>query len=106
MILDWKYVDQEFEGKYFSSVWYESKPSTGVWLLYSKSAEGLGFIKWYAPWRQYCFFPEPETIWSKGCLKEINKYITQLMDAHKQGYPQKKVRNVLKAEEKENATDK
>ena len=93
-MVDWKYVDQEFEGKYFSSVWFESKPNTGIWLLYSKSSRaGLGFIKWYAPWRQYCFFPDKETIWSKGCLEEINKYLAQLMEAHKQGYPQKKDRS-------------
>ena len=92
-MIDWKYADQEFEGKYFNSVWYESKPKTGIWLLYSKSSTyGLGFIKWYAPWRQYCFFPIEDTIWSKGCLEEVNQYITQLMGAHKNGYPQKKVR--------------
>lgn len=93
MPLDWKYVDQEIQGKYFSSVHYESKPKTGIWLLYSNSqGEGLGFIKWYAPWRQYCFFPMKETIWSKGCLIEINDYIDQLMQAHKDGYPEKKNR--------------
>jgi len=96
-IIEWKYKDQEFKGEYFSSVWYESKPKTGVWLLYSNHwKKGLGFIKWYAPWRQYCFFPDTGTIWSKGCLKEINDYINQLMEAHKQGYPQKKVRLISK----------
>ena len=45
-IIDWKYKDQEIQGEYFSSVWYESKPKTGVWLLYSNHwKEGLEYAK-------------------------------------------------------------
>lgn len=40
---------------------------------------GLGKISWYAPWRQYCFMPEPGTVFSKGCLEEIQNYIKNLM---------------------------
>lgn len=31
----------------------------------------LGVIAWYSHWRQYVFFPEPETIFNPGCLGEI-----------------------------------
>lgn len=39
----------------------------------------LGYIKWYGPWRQYCFFPECDTIFNKGCLNTINEFINKLM---------------------------
>lgn len=35
----------------------------------------LGTIKWYGAWRQYCFYPEPSTIFNRGCLKDIENYI-------------------------------
>jgi len=38
--------------------------------------EILGYIRWYGPWRQYTFYPEPLTVWSAGCLAEVQKYIS------------------------------
>lgn len=44
-----KYVDFEI---------IEHKPKTNVYEVRAKSDDFvLGKIKWYAPWRQYCFFP-------------------------------------------------
>jgi len=60
------------------------KPKTNVYTIFSKSSgDRLGEIKWYAPWRQYCFFPDEETIWFKGCLNEINFLIKKFMDERK-----------------------
>lgn len=38
----------------------------------------LGQIKWYGPWRQYCFFPEDETVFNKTCLKDIMCFLEKL----------------------------
>lgn len=66
---------------YIDYVLTERKPKTDVYLVYSRSSmDELGEIKWYAPWRQYCFFPSEETIWSKGCLNEVNSLIDKFMD--------------------------
>lgn len=63
-----------------------TKPKTNVYTIFSKSlGDRLGEIKWYAPWRQYCFFPDEGTVWSKGCLNEVNVFIKQFMDAWKLG---------------------
>jgi hypothetical protein len=45
----------------------------------------LGAIKWYGAWRQYTFYPEPDTIWiwNKECLKDIINYINNLMQERK-----------------------
>lgn len=43
----------------------------------------LGEIKWNSKWRQYCFYPVNETIFSVGCLNDINNQITELMNERK-----------------------
>ena len=39
----------------------------------------LGEVKWLAGWRQYCFFPQSSTVFSKGCMEDINDFIAKLM---------------------------
>ena len=29
---------------------------------------------WYASWRQYVFYPNPDTIFNKGCLRDIARF--------------------------------
>ena len=54
----------------------EQKPKTKVYEVISQlHGFRLGIIQWYGAWRQYCFFPEESTIYSKGCLEEINNFI-------------------------------
>lgn len=38
----------------------------------------LGVIKWHGAWRQYCFFPEGETVFSVGCMECLNFFLTNL----------------------------
>lgn len=38
----------------------------------------LGIIKWYGAWWQYVFYPEKETLYSKGCMEDIIEYIKGL----------------------------
>lgn len=50
----------------------------------NRSGVDLGSIKWYGPWRQYCFFPDGDTVWSRSCLDEITFLIGLLMKARKE----------------------
>ena len=43
----------------------------------------LGEIRWYAPWRCYSFFPFPNTVFEKTCLRNVTEFIDRLMDARK-----------------------
>lgn len=43
----------------------------------------IGIIKWYTAWRQYCFYPYPDTIWNKDCLESVNEVIISLMEERK-----------------------
>lgn len=53
---------------------------TPIILVQSKSGGYLlGKIKWYGAWRQYCFYPEPETIFNTGCMDDIQRVILDLM---------------------------
>lgn len=52
------------------------KPTkTKKWIVVSRSGDGLGVIKWYGHWRQYCFYPNDGTIWSTGCLEQVSAFL-------------------------------
>lgn len=62
----------------------EKKPKTNIYSVVNISGDySLGKIKWYPAWRQYCFFPEEQTIWNKDCLQEIKIFIQKLMNDRK-----------------------
>jgi hypothetical protein len=44
----------------------------------------LGEIRWYGPWRKYCFFPFVGIIFDSGCLKDIQTKIDNETKAHKE----------------------
>ena len=53
---------------------------TDRWLVQSKSQGSfLGSIGWFALWRQYCFFPNGNTVYNAGCLSDIQAFITARM---------------------------
>lgn len=43
----------------------------------------LGEIKWYAPWRGFCFFPCRETVFDAGCLTQLCEWIAVLNQKQK-----------------------
>lgn len=52
---------------------------TDVYDIKNKKSEiNIGKIKWYSNWRQYCFFPSKGTVYSKGCLTDVNEVIERL----------------------------
>ena len=72
------------ESKYLEFKFVEAKPKTQVWNVLSKSdGSVLGTIKWYVPWRQYCFFPQTETVFSAGCIGDIINFMNDLLDLKK-----------------------
>ncbi len=72
------------ESKYIE---FEKTGDTGkteIWNIVSKSSGfNLGLIKWYGPWRQYCFIPSAHTVFNRACMDDINGKITELMDQRK-----------------------
>lgn len=62
----------------------EPKPNTKVWRVLSKRYDDvLGFVKWYAKWRQYCFYPEG-IILNSGCISDIEAFLVQVNEEHRE----------------------
>jgi len=40
-----------------------------------KSNAEIGKVRWYGPWRQYCYFPTIQAAYSDGCLQDIADFI-------------------------------
>lgn len=67
--------------KYMTFRLVEQKPKTGVYhVLNNSSGFLLGIIRWYGPWRQYCFFPEAQTLFNVGCMQDIIDFIGELRE--------------------------
>jgi hypothetical protein len=44
----------------------------------------LGDIKWYGPWRKYCFFPSNDTIFETQCLSDIIHSLNRIQIDYKE----------------------
>lgn len=53
---------------------------TKIWAVTSKAGFHLGVIKWWGSWRQYCFFPDGDTLYNRECLGDIAIFIDQVMN--------------------------
>ena len=61
---------------------FEQTGDTGKtkrWEVNTKKDILLGYIKWYSPWRKYCFFPIPGTVYAFSCLGDISEFIKEQM---------------------------
>jgi len=53
---------------------------TRAWIVRNrKSGAAIGRIHWYGAWRQYCFLPLDNTVFSRGCLYDIAGFIGKAM---------------------------
>ena len=67
-------------GKYLTAKLLEKKPKTKIYGIYDKEETLLGKVKYYAPWRQYCFFPESEVWFSYACMLEVLTFLADLKE--------------------------
>ncbi|MBW8034846.1 MAG: hypothetical protein FVQ79_04155 [Planctomycetes bacterium] len=59
----------------------QEKLKTSVWSCRNKKSENeLGIVKWHAAWRQYCYFPTVQAVYSAGCLDDIKDFIEHQME--------------------------
>jgi hypothetical protein len=67
--------------QYIHFVQLETRGKTSVWSCRNTHhGEELGIIKWWGAWRQYCYFPTVEAIYSAGCLQDIQEFIKLLRE--------------------------
>jgi hypothetical protein len=56
-------------------------------VINNRSNDMLGYIQYYAPWRQYVFSPysvDESLVFSTGCLADIQHFINELMKERKE----------------------
>lgn len=66
------------EYEYFYFVKDESVIKAAVWHCRKGADTALGVVKWHRPWHQYCFFPEPDTVFNAACLEDMGHFINQV----------------------------
>ena len=71
--------------KYLSFIELMPNKKTKVFEVQNKTSDRiLGFVRWYAPWRKYCFFTTAESIiFDVSCLADIQDFINSLMTERK-----------------------
>jgi len=67
--------------KYLSFIEQNTKTKTKIFSVVNKIyGAALGSVKWYAPWRKYCFFADfAGIVFDTGCLADIQDFINKLM---------------------------
>ena len=58
-------------------------PKTKIWMVRNMEARlSLGKVRWFGRWRQYAFFPEPELVFEKTCLRTIADFCERNTRSH------------------------
>ncbi len=92
---------ETWQYKHFTICWYKATAKTSAFVVRCRLGRGadptlgssLGEVKWYGSWRQYCFFPESDTVWNATCLKDIQAFLDEQNAAHKTGIAKKGVKS-------------
>lgn len=65
--------------KYLDFIEMPTITKTKIFEVRSKSSGYcLAIIKWYSPWRQYCFYSIPNTVFNNTCLLDIVEFIQKV----------------------------
>jgi hypothetical protein len=57
---------------------------TDAWQVFSDAGAVIGWVKWWGPWRQYTFQPEPRTVFHAGCLSDLAAFLTRENEARRE----------------------
>lgn len=70
--------------KHILFVKVSERPRTSVWSCRNNRNNGeLGVIRWYSGWRQYCYFPTGGSVYSMGCLNDIQTFVKCLAEENR-----------------------
>lgn len=69
------------EYQYINFYKYRKKGKRWIWSCRNNHSNGeLGRVRWHSPWRQYCYFPTAQAVYSGGCLEDIQTFIKALSE--------------------------
>lgn len=55
-------------------------------------AERLGLVKWYGAFRQFVFYPDNNTVWSKSCLEIVNSFLDRVNKRYREKLRKKRIK--------------
>lgn len=64
----------------YRHIYFNELPNHEFYCLNKRTRAVLGVVKWYPIWKQYCFFPECDIVFSQDCLADIQHFIGQLKE--------------------------
>ena len=86
-----KWEGDNVTGTYLEYVHVGNSPTgkTLIWDVIGSFGKG-GQVRWYAPWRQYAFFPDAYTVWAGRCLTETDEFCKELTKEHNERRKEKR----------------
>lgn len=78
----------EVSYKYLDFIRLETTGKTGRWSCATKHGEVLGKVGWYGAWRQYCYFPTQQAVYSAGCLTDIADFLQKQNEQQRNKAPE------------------
>jgi hypothetical protein len=68
---------------------------TANWRVITKDGRSLlGEVKWFGRWRCYSFFPQPDCVFEKQCLRDIAEFCDAQTTAHRLRSPRLQTKDV------------
>jgi hypothetical protein len=62
------------------------KARTDTWEVWNAAeASHLGQVRWFSPWRKYCFFPAGGTVFEEVCLRDLAEFVESQTLQHRKG---------------------
>jgi hypothetical protein len=69
----------------FAEVDLKDGRKTKVWAVMTLDRTNcLGRVGWFSPWRRYCYFPHPNTVYEEDCLELIAQWCKAKTKEHKE----------------------
>ena len=73
-------------GQYIHAIPIHFTGKTYHWEIRNKDSDYvLGIVKWNGRWRQYCYFPNGDTVLSVGCMSDIINFVNRCNADHRGG---------------------
>ena len=75
-------IESQKIGEYLIARHLGNVGKTNVWTVDNTSGQFLGSVKWYSPWRQYCFFIANGLVLNNRCMNDIKNFLDKCNEEH------------------------
>ncbi len=79
-------ADAPKKTRWISMAELEQTGKTKRWVVNNVQVGPIGHVKWSTGFRRYAFYPEPDTHYEEGCLRDIAEFLEVQTALHKDTY--------------------